>query len=113
MSVKVPQYSDIILSFENINDGSGIPIDLSSTSEIIVSIAAKKISNIPLEIKYSITPGVFIIDNVNKKISVKLTTNQVGNTTGKYYVNLWIQIGSRFSTHLTQNFDVVPSVSRA
>ena len=111
MADKLPQYSDIEISFLDIQHNiNPEPIDLSAVDDIIVGIKKSGRGTPDLLIKYSVTPSVFTIDNDAKSIILKVAPAQLNNATGTFSVNLWISSGGTYITHLTNTFNIDSSV---
>jgi hypothetical protein len=113
MSDKVPQYSSVTLSFENVAYNTDpAEIDLSTLDDIILSIATSANAAVPiLKILYSSQPSRFAIDNVNKKIDVYiLGSDGITDSLGKYLMNLWLEKNGELMTHFMESFTVVKSV---
>jgi hypothetical protein len=112
MSDKIPQYADISLTFSNITYNlSPTEVDLDTVDDIILSICKGNQYDTPiLVINYTDSPTKFSIDNVNKEVTVKVLSSELGTAVGKYYVNLYITNQGERATHLKRSFDVESSV---
>jgi hypothetical protein len=116
MSYKVPQYSDIIIRFDNIHyNVAPTGIDLDNIDDFVCSIGkgrpnASGDNLVRLTYSDPLESGRFTIDSTENRVDVQFLSSEVGSVTGCYYTNLWLIHNDRYLTHVIKEFEVVPSV---
>ena len=112
MATSVSQHSDVTLEFDNIAYSDGTAVDLDSVSEMVLAISKSTSVDSPKTLlTKSEIPTRFIVDNVNKKVSVNVLASDLNFSVGNCYVNLWIIVDNRHLTHTSKIFTITGSVN--
>lgn len=111
----IPQGVDFKLEFKNVTANiSPTTIDLTSLDDIVLTISYNDpTSDLVVELLYTTSPSAFTIDDTNKKITVNVTSADLGTTCGLYYVNLWLIEDSKPLTHRSKLFELEQAVQRS
>jgi hypothetical protein len=114
MASIAPQHSDLDIIFDPVKFNDLTDIDLSAVDKFVFSIAKSNPGQSPKKILDSSVPADasrFVVDNVNKQVTVTLLSIDINNDFGKFFINLYAYSSGRRVTHLTKELDIQKTVN--